>query len=129
MQADVKIARVHREPMHKESSTAAIMDHVLARRSGVNTRGRVGRESTPRTSRVVLDKPVTVTVLPGGNVDSRRSSFNDRALAYKKDTKIVQWYDPAHRGKYRVAARPGVKGITGKLQFQGVNEKGAPIWK
>lgn len=121
-------AKVHREPVHREANTASIMHHVLAKTGGINSKFKVGRESRPRCSRVVLSKPTVVAVLPGADVHARTSKSNDRKTAYVKVTRFVQWYDPSNRPKHAMSLREGVKGITGKLEYQGVDERGMPIW-
>lgn len=122
-----KVAHTRRNPFNREASTAHIMHHVMAKTAGINSKGRLkGGSGCRKVSRVVLDKPVEVTVLPGGG--TKKATSNESRAAFKKQTRVVQWYDPAHRGKYRIGLRQAVTNITGKLEYQGLDDSGKPIW-
>ena len=112
--------------MNAMTQTASIMHHVLSSGSGVNTKGNQRPRTGARVSRVVLKKPVIVHILPGSGMTS--GDHNGTKTSRVGVTRYVQWYDPAHRGKYSIQGRQPVKGITGKLTYQGKDERGNALW-
>jgi hypothetical protein len=113
------------------TSTAEMMDHVLASRSGVNSKFKVGREASPRVSRVKTKQPTLVIALPGGTINGKgmERGVHGTKTARAKVVNFVQWYDPYHRARHRIDTRGRkVTGITGKLAYQGVDAKGNAIW-
>lgn len=110
-----------------QTHTKDMMTHVMAKSAGVNTKGRlVGGTRCSKTSRVVLKKPTLVIHLPGGGT-TKATSLETRT-AKAKVTQVVQWFDPMNRGKYHIATRKAVTGITGKLSYQGQDASGKPVW-